>query len=468
MHPILDSDRTALAELTASARAVTLDYLQSLDVAPAARVKQSAEATRIPPSYEGIGAAATLTHFQTSWLPRLASSAGPRYLGFVTGGATPASLIGDWLTSAVDQNPQSHWDSDAPELEHETVRRLATWFGLASHTGTFVTGATMSNFVGLAIGREWVGDQRNISVSDEGLAALGPVAIYSARPHSSVHKAASMLGLGRRAVISVPSFPGREAIDVAALEAILAAHPCTACIVVATLGTVNSGDFDDIDALADLQAKYPFWLHVDGAFGAFAALDPRLESHVRALDRADSVCIDCHKWMNVPYDSALQFTRRRDLQVRVFQNAATYLGNVGANPNFVHLTPENSRRWRALAAWFSITAYGRQGHADIVVRNIDSARALGERILAELDAYLVLLAPVRLNVVLFTLRDSPDEARLLDLLAALRDSGETFMTPTCFEGTWAMRAAFSNWQTTPADGDRIFEALKRAVVGSGD
>ncbi|KDO20909.1 hypothetical protein SPRG_22339 [Saprolegnia parasitica CBS 223.65] len=138
----------------------------------------------------------------------------------------------------------------------------------------------------------------------------------------------------------------------------------------------------------------------------------------------------------------------------------------GTTPSFVHLTPENSRRWRALAAWFAITAYGRDGHADIVVRNIDGARALGARIEAELGHVLRLLAPVRLNIVLFTFANDAvaNEASMLDLLQRLRDTGDAFMTPTCYDGTWAMRAAFSNWQTTTDDVDRVFAALRRVVV----
>ncbi|EQC27206.1 hypothetical protein SDRG_15008 [Saprolegnia diclina VS20] len=469
MHPLLATDQTNLAALTAAARDVAMDFLQRLpsDV-PAARPTPMSSASELPPidSNHGIGAAAALHQFETAWLPRLAGSAGPRYLGFVTGGATPASVVGDWLTSAVDQNPQSHWDSDAPELERKTVRALTDWFNVPSHDGAFVTGATMSNFVGLAIAREWVGDQHGVDISHDGLCGLGRIAIYSARPHSSIHKAASMLGLGRAAVTSVPVLPHREAMDVSALEVQLALAPETASIVVATLGTVNSGDFDDIPALLALREKYTFWLHVDGAFGAFAALDKRLQHLVAGLDGADSICIDCHKWLNVPYDSAIQLTRRRDLQVRVFSNAAaSYLGAIGTNPSFVHLTPENSRRWRALAAWFAITAYGRDGHADIVVRNVDGARALGARIETELGHVLRLLAPVRLNIVLFTFVNeaAANEASMLDLLQRLRDTGEAFMTPTCYDGTWAMRAAFSNWQTTAADVDRVFAALRRVV-----
>lgn len=158
----------------------------------------------------------------------------------------------------------------------------------------------------------------------------------------------------------------------------------------------------------------------------------------------------------MPYDSAVQLTRRPDLQVRVFRNAAPYLGMPGDDPDFVHLTPESSRRLRALAAWFSLTAYGQEGHAEIVARNIASAHRLAQR-LARLPG-VRLLAPVRLNVVCFTV--AGDVADVVERVAA---EGEAFVTPTVYQGEPAIRAAFSNWRTTEADDDRIFAALQRAL-----
>ena len=181
-----------------------------------------------------------------------------------------------------------------------------------------------------------------------------------------------------------------------------------------------------------------------------------------ALDGADSICIDLHKWLNVPYDSALAYTRRPDLQLRVFQNAAAYLGAPGERPDFVHLTPENSRRLRALASWFALRAYGRDGHAEIVQRNIRLAQMLGQRI----DAIPALerIAPVRLNVVCFSLRQDPSEARVQRFVQAVRDGGEVFVTPTVLDGRWAVRAAFSNWRTCEADVERAAAALAAAAA----
>ncbi|RHX96733.1 hypothetical protein DYB36_008456, partial [Aphanomyces astaci] len=255
MHPTLAHDLETLLDIASAAQAIALEFLRNVEAVPPART---------PP--------------MPLQRPTRVSASGPRgrltfsarngchtSLAALVLGTTPASLVGDWLTSTVDQNPTRNWDSEAPSLERETVASLAKWFRLPSHTGSFVTGATMSNFVGLAIAREGVGRQRGVQVITDGVAALGPVCIFAGSPHSSIYNATSMLGLGRSCVRVVPSW---------------------------------------LDAKPSTNIR----------FGAFAALDLTLAPLVEGMDEADSVCIDCHKWMNVPYDSAVQFTRHQDLQ----------------------------------------------------------------------------------------------------------------------------------------------------------
>ncbi|WP_067462099.1 pyridoxal phosphate-dependent decarboxylase family protein [Actinomadura macra] len=421
--------------------------LATLDDRPAAVPAGAPRPRRPLPDPAGLDGA--LAEFAERWEPGFSGSAGPRYLGFVTGGVTPASLAGDWLTGLLDQNPTSRLDSSAPDLERETAGWLAEILGLPSHTGLFVSGATMSNTTGLAIAREWLGEHAGISVADEGVAALGKITVLSAEPHSSVYKALSMLGIGRKQLRTFPSLPGREAADIAALDEALTALDGRPAIVVANAGTVNTVDFDDLEAISALRERHPFWLHVDAAFGAFAALSPAHADLVTALDDADSVCVDLHKWLNVPYDSAVQFTRRPDLQLRVFQNSAPYLGAPSADP--LHLTPENSRRLRALPAWFTLRAYGRDGHRAIVERNIAQAHRLGE--LLQNTPGWRLLAPVRLNVVCFA-HETRTPEEIIKAAAA-----EVFVTPTTLWDTPGLRAAFSNWRTSDDDVERAYQAL---------
>ncbi|MEV6300160.1 pyridoxal-dependent decarboxylase [Actinoplanes sp. NPDC051861] len=457
MHPRLSADLTDLPELLQSTRDYATRVLAALDDRPVAARPTPSEPTPVPT--DGVGTAGALEQFDERWAPGFSGSAGPRYLGFVTGGATPAAVAGDWLTSAFDQNASNRSGSSAAALEDETVSWLAEMLhlGSATFTGSFVSGATMSNLVGLAIGREWLGDQAGISIARQGVAALGAVTVLSGTPHSSIYKSLSMLGLGRDSVRSVRTIKGREAVDLEELEAELVALNGRPAIVVANAGTVNTVDFDDLRAIAALRERHPFWLHVDAAFGGFAALSPEHAHLVDGLAEADSICVDLHKWLNVPYDSAVQFTRRRDLQMRVFQNAAAYLPAPSDEaPDYFHLTPENSRRLRALSAWFALTAYGVEGHREIVSRTIRAAHRLGVR-LAALPG-VRLLSPVRLNVVCFTIT-----AQVPAVVNAIAESGEAFLTPTVYQGQPALRAAFSNWRTVEADEDRVFEVLRELL-----
>ena len=431
--------------------------LHGLEDRPVGRAIISSLTSVLPEA--GLGTLGALEVFKQQVAPTLTGSAGPRYLGFVTGGTTPAALVGDWLTSTFDQNAADPHDG-TQTLERHTINMLRDLFSLSdAHTGSFVSGATMSNFVGLAQARQWVGHRRGLDVARDGLSGP-PMKVLSATPHSSTFKALSMLGMGRSSLQSVPTLPGREAMDVNALRTVLGAlnQPC---IVVASSGTVNTTDFDDLTAIAALRQEFPFWLHVDAAFGGFAAVSPRFAHLTDGLDAADSITIDAHKWLNVPYDSAMQFTRHRDVQLEVFANiGASYLGAIANPPQFVHLTPENSRRFRALPAWFSLLAYGRDGYCKMIERNCALASALGARL--ETHPRFQLLAPVRLNVVCFTLEDA-DAPSVTAFLNRVRETGEVFLTPTTLNGVPAVRAAFSNWRTTLHDLERVWNVLAGAV-----
>jgi glutamate/tyrosine decarboxylase-like PLP-dependent enzyme len=459
MNPVLQSDTQSLDALLSAALDEASQFLRAIGDSDARPVLPSA--LNVPPTSElpdaGLGTTSALARFRERYAAALTGSAGPRYFGFVTGGSTPAALVGDWLTSAFDQNAADRLGA-AALIENDAIAMLRALLGLPdAFNGVFVSGATMANFSGLAQARQWLGQQHGVDVALDGLAALpaAPI-VLSGSPHSCIYKALSMLGIGRAQLRQIARLPQREAIDVSALRNALAELNGAPCVVVANAGVVNTVDFDDIAAIAALRADYPFWLHVDAAFGGFAAVSPRYAHLVDGWQQADSIAVDAHKWLNVPYDSAMVFTRHIDLQVAVFQNAAAaYLG-APSSADFVHLTPENSRRLRALPAWFRLTAYGRAGYRDIVERTCALAQQLGERI--EASQRFRLLAPVRMNVVCFAPIDG--DVSIAERLARIHATGKAFFTPTIYEGVPAIRAAFSNWRTTPGDVALAWEALQ--------
>ncbi len=432
-------------------------FLTGLDTAPVAAAAHDRLPAALPET--GVGAEKALQLFVDSVAPFLPASAGPRYLGFVVGGGTPAAVVGDWMATVFDQNPISRLDgSTALQLERDTAGMLRALFGLPdSFAGSFVSGATMSNFAGLALAREWVGREHGIRVCDEGMASLPRISILAASPHSSSTKALSMLGLGRRAWKQVDRRMNSEAIEMPALERLLKEQQGPH-VVIASAGTVNTGDFEDFAVLARLKQTYGFWLHVDAAFGGFASLSPELQPLIEGWEYADSICIDLHKWLNVPYDSAVVFTRHRDLQSDVFGNVSAYLEHPSDDLEPIHLVPENSHRWRALPAWFSLVAYGKEGYREIVERDCLLARTLGDRI--QHSPWFKLLAPVRLNIVCFAPRDPTVSGQFV---TAVRDEGKTFVTPTVLDGTSAVRAAFCNWRTDVSDVDTIWESLVKVA-----
>lgn len=452
MNHQLHADLNNLAHILEQAKIRSLGYLNTLDSRSTASKYTVREYSRLQQT--GVGAEGALQQFAERFEPLIVASSGPRYLGFVTGGSTPASIMGDWLATVYDQNPQGTAEQGdiSAAIELETIVLMRDLLGLPdTFVGGFVTGATMSNFTCLGVARQWVGKQHGQDIAKNGTAAAIP--ILSATPHSSSLKALSMLGIGSGTFTKIKVMEGnREAVDMADLERALSALDGQPCILITSAGTVNTVDFDDFRAIAVLRDRYKFWWHIDGAFGAFAACSPEYAHLVEGWETADSITVDCHKWLNVPYESAVFFVRKEYsiLQTETFQNsAAPYLGDPFENFSYLNFLPENSRRLRALPAWFSLVGYGKQGYRDIVENSVQMAQALGQFI--EAHPKFELLAPVRLNTVCFTLSGNHPSASIQAFLTALNATSKVFMTPTVYNGNKGIRAAFVNWRTTSED-----------------
>jgi glutamate/tyrosine decarboxylase-like PLP-dependent enzyme len=391
-------------------------------------------------------------------------SAGPRFFHFVMGGGTPAALGADWLASALDQIA-FNWVSSplASRLEQISVDWLKELFGLpAAWSGVLTTGATTANFTGLAAARRWWGLAHGVDVDEQGLSGLAAVPVLGGGyVHASALKALGMLGLGRRAQTFAADATGR--LDTGALEQALRALGGAPAILVATAGDVNAGGFDPIGELADLAAEHNAWLHVDGAFGLFAAVSPSTRELVDGIDRAHSVAVDGHKWLNVPYDCGAAFVHDAELHRGAFTASAAYLGREESDrPVFSNLGPEMSRRSRAFAVWATLRAYGRSGYREMVERHMALARRLGEQVDAAPE--LELLEDVTLNVVCFRYRppgfaeDELDELNRRVGQAVLED-GRVFFGTTVYGGQVAFRPAIVNWRTRAEDVDLVVPAV---------
>lgn len=449
---MLQSDSASFDTILQKVFEQGVDFLKTIDQRPTSTpntVPLVAELEK-----EGLGTLTVLEEFNQRFDPLIVASSGPRSWGFVTGGATPASIAGDWLAGVYDQNPQAiQGQGDLSALiEVETIQLLLSLFDLPdTFTGGFVTGATMSNFTSLAVARQWVGKQQGRDIAKVGVG--NGVKVLSATPHSSAVKSLSMLGLGSQNFIKINTLSGnREAIDIEDLEEKIQTISSEPFILISSGGTVNTVDFDNMEAIAQLKEKYRFWWHVDAAFGGFAACSPQYKHLLNGWEGADSITIDCHKWLNVPYESAFFLVKKEHslLQVETFQNSnAPYLGNPLENFSYLNFLPENSRRLRALPAWFSLKAYGKEGYKAIVENSVKMAQLLDSFIQG--SAEFELLAPTRLNNVCFTLKGQENQDKVPTFLTQLNQRGKVFMTPTVYNGKKGIRAAFVNWRTQEKD-----------------
>lgn len=395
------------------------------------------------------------------------ASAGPRFFHFVIGGSTPAALAADWVVSLLDQNAFVRASSRfADAVETVTLDWLRQLVGLPDGWGGALTAsATFANVTGLALATHWWAEQYGVDAASAGIAGLPRMPVLtSGLVHPSSRKALQLLGHGKDAS-QVFARDGAGHADLPALRQRLRDLDGAPAVIVATAGEPNAGEFDPLAELADLAERYHAWLHVDAAFGLFAALSPQTAQLTAGIDRADSIAADAHKWLNVPYESGFCLVRDPGRLGPAFgMPGAAYLpGPDDPRGGYGLLGPESSRRARALPIWATLAAYGRDGYRALVERHC----ALAQHLAATVDAAedLERLAPVPLNVVCFRYRppglSEPDlDAVNRRLGEALLDDGRVYAGTTVFDGKVALRPAISNWRTTAADLDLFVSVVR--------
>ena len=401
--------------------------------------------------------------------PGLVGSPGGRYFGFVIGGAGPAAIAADWLTSVWDQNAGLYaCGPSAAVVEEVAGAWTAELLGLPDDVSFgFVTGCQMAHFTALAAARHRVYATLGWDVNERGLIGAPAIRLLvGAERHASVDRAVRYLGFGSDCMVSVATDGQGRMMPTALRDAISAgAGPAIVC---AQAGNVNTGSFDPLDEIADIAHAADAWLHVDGAFGLWAGASPALRHLVSGVERADSWATDAHKWLNVPYDSGIAFCADAEAHRASMSVRAGYLvqADSGGPRDQLDFNPEFSRRARGFPIYAAVRALGRSGVAELVERCCAHARRFAEA-LAEGPGVEV-LNDVVLNQVLvrFTDQAGDHDQYTRAVIEAVQNDGTCWLGGTSWHGMEAMRISVSNWSTTSEDVERSIEAILRAAAAA--
>ena len=435
----------------------SVDYLSRLSersVQPSPDAIDGLKSLRGPFPSDPSPANAVLARLDEVGSPATVGIAGPRYFGFVTGGALPASLAANWLAGAWDQNV--HFVVGSPvgaELENVALEWILEILELPeSWGGGFVTGTTMGNFSGLAAGRHKVLKEAGWDVEAKGLFGAPEIqVVVGEEAHTTLLQALALVGFGRDRVTRVP------VDDQGRMRAEAFPKLSTPAIVCLQAGNVNTGSFDPIAEIAPRARDAGAWVHVDGAFGLWAAASPEKRHLTGGLQQVDSVATDLHKWLNVPYDNGLALYRDPDAARNALSITAAYLPK-GEERQPCDYTPESSRRARGVEIWAALASLGRSGLAELIERNCRFARRFAEGLE---KAGHEILNDVVLNQVLVRFGD---DERTNRVIAAVQAEGTCWCGGTTWKGLDAMRISVSSWATTEDDVERSLEAIVRVAA----
>ena len=453
-------DVRALLERTAS---IAADYLESLGdrrVFPDVTPEELRAALGGPLPEQPIDPQTVVTDLVEAAEPGVLATGTGRYFGFVIGGALPAALAADWLTSAWDQNAGLYVGGPSASIVEQITREwILDLLGLPGEGSIgFVTGTQMAHATGLAAARFHVLDAVGWDVERHGLQGAPPVRVLAgAKRHVTIDRALRLLGLGSPIVVEADE-EGRMRADALSRALVDGSGPTIVC---AQAGEVNTGAFDPLAEIADACRDAHAWLHVDGAFGIWAAVSPRLRHLVAGLELADSWTTDAHKWLNVPYDSGIVLCAHPESHRRAMTVQAAYLIQDEGQRRVrdqVDWVPEFSRRARGFAVYAALRSLGRTGVVELVERCCEQARRFAEQIVAVRGVQV--LNEVVLNQVLFSFED---DERTDEALADVQAAGDVWLSGTTWNGRKAIRVSVSNWQTGDEETDLVVEAFRRAV-----
>ena len=384
--------------------------------------------------------------------PATMAMAGPRFFGFVIGGALPATVAANWLATAWDQNSGLYNTTPVTaELEQIALGWLVDVLRLPPETGgAFVTGDTVANFTALAAARHAVLAQAGWNVEADGLFGAPPITVVTgAEAHPTVYKSLGMLGLGRSRVVQVPvDAQGRLRAE----ELPSMVGPTIVCV---QAGNVNTGAFDPTGEVCERAHESGAWIHVDGAFGLWARAAPSHAHLAAGIEEADSWATDAHKWLNVPYDSGIAFVRNADSLRAAMAITAEYLPTETEHRNPSDFTPELSRRGRGVEVWAALSTLGRSGLSELIERTCRHARRFAEGLTA---AGHSVLNEVVLNQVLVSFGEPEVTNRVIN---DVQLDGTCWCGGTVWQGQTAMRISVSSWATTEADVERSLDAMLR-------
>jgi glutamate/tyrosine decarboxylase-like PLP-dependent enzyme len=412
---------------------------------------------------EGADARTVLEQLTTAVEPALMATAGPRFFGFVVGGSLDSATCADILATGWDQVAFNYTTSPAGAIVEDVVGGWLKEVFRIPQSASFglVTGGQGANNVALAAGRHSVLAKAGWDVEEQGLQGAPRIRIVASEErHATIDRALRLLGMGNAAVEPVPAGPN-GAIDTKALAGVLASGPMGPAIVCLQAGNVNTGACDDLAAGCEAARSHGAWVHVDGAFGLWAAVSPSTRHLVNGIELADSWSVDGHKWLNVPYDCGFVFCADPEAHVASMSYNAAYLTGhgEGVRRHPADYVPESSRRARGFATWAALRELGRDGLTDLIDRCCAHARRFGE-LLGKVEG-VEIGNEIELNQVLVSF--GPDE-RTNRVVEAIQREGTFWAGATTWRGRRYMRLSVSNWSTTTGDVERSVEAIKRALA----